>query len=395
MPVVGLGTGRRTEVVRPKVLCVDDEPQVLEGLALHLRRRCQVIMATGGAEALCLLDADPTVSVVISDMRMPGMDGAAFLAKCRGLAPAATRVLLTGQAELSQVLSVVNEGQIFQFLTKPCPPPRLLAVVEAAIRQHQLITAEKVLLEQTLRGSIQALVDVLGLTNPIAFGRAARVKVLAAELAEQVALPERWQVEVAAMLSQLGAIALPHDLVEKLYYGHVLTEAETAMVARMPALTEQLLAHIPRLETVRELLARLGRPSLLTVSEDTQEDWLRLASGVLRLATDFDALEAQGNAASFAVDTLRGRGERYRQTVLDALARVRGAVHARQTVRDVPIAGLKVGMILADDLKLASGALFVGRGFEVTTSLIERARNFRPGTLKEPLRVIVSEKKGA
>src|SRR5687768_872607 len=105
----------------PVVLCVDDEPQVLAGLSVSLRRRYEILTATSGAEALAVLARRPDVAVVVSDMRMPGMDGAAFLAKAKEIAPDAVRVLLTGYSEIDAAMNAVNQGQIFRFLTKPCP----------------------------------------------------------------------------------------------------------------------------------------------------------------------------------------------------------------------------------------------------------------------------------
>lgn len=121
---------------REHVLCVDDEPQVLKGLALHLGRHHHVITATSGAEALGILERDPSIAVVISDMRMPGMNGAAFLAQARRVSPRASRILLTGETDLTSAIAAVNEGQIQCFLTKPCTPVKLHEAVEAAIRRH-------------------------------------------------------------------------------------------------------------------------------------------------------------------------------------------------------------------------------------------------------------------
>ena len=151
---------------RPKVLCVDDEPQVLEGLALHLRRSYDVVTATSGAAALDVLGKDGVTAVIISDMRMPAMDGAAFLSRARQLVPDATRILLTGQSSLAAAIGAVNDGHIFRFLTKPCAPPALMAAVGDGAEQHRLVRAEKVLLEQTLHGSIKAMTDILALANP-------------------------------------------------------------------------------------------------------------------------------------------------------------------------------------------------------------------------------------
>src|SRR5581483_749570 len=140
--------------------CVDDEPAVLEGLMLHLRRRFAVCTAPSGAAGSEAVRGKGPFACVMSDMRMPGMSGAEFLKQVRYLAPDTVRVLLTGQADMSAAVSAVNEGQIFRFLTKPCPPPSLLGALEAAVGQHALITAERELLEQTLRGTVKMLGDV-------------------------------------------------------------------------------------------------------------------------------------------------------------------------------------------------------------------------------------------
>ena len=150
----------------PRILCVDDERAVLDGLSLHLRRRYQVLTAQSGAEGLEILGREAGINVVVSDMRMPVMDGAAFLTRARALVPDVVRVLLTGQADLDSAIAVINEGRIFRFLTKPCPPATMMGALEAAVEQHRLITSERVLLEQTLHGSIKALTDILALANP-------------------------------------------------------------------------------------------------------------------------------------------------------------------------------------------------------------------------------------
>jgi CheY-like chemotaxis protein len=95
-----------------KVLCVDDEPGVLEGLTLTLRRRYEVLTAPGGAPGLQKLRENPDVAVILSDMRMPQMDGATFLERSREIAPDASRILLTGYAELGQRLELPGRWQV-------------------------------------------------------------------------------------------------------------------------------------------------------------------------------------------------------------------------------------------------------------------------------------------
>jgi len=374
---------------RPRILCVDDEPAVLEGLALTLRRAFEVLPAGGGAEGLDILKKERAIAVVMSDMRMPGMDGAAFLAQARQAAPDTVRLLLTGQADMASAISAVNEGQIFRFLSKPCPPAVLNAAIDAAVEQHRLITAERVLLEETLHGSIKTLTDVLSLANPVCFGRATRLKQLVSELAVQLGMVERWPVEVAAMLSQLGAIALPADTVEKLYFGRDLSPAESEMVARCPALTKQLLGNIPRLEAVLEILDRSAKPyHRVDAKTDAPRALAERGGQLLKVATDFDVLVAQGHSPSRAVDTLRGRENTYDPEVIEALAKLRASTAVREDIRELPLSSVRVGMRMAEDVKMTNGTLLVARGYEATASFVERVRNFQPGVVKEPVRVV-------
>jgi response regulator RpfG family c-di-GMP phosphodiesterase len=377
---------------RPRILCVDDEPNVLEGLALHLRRRFDVVTAESGQAALTLLENGASFCVVMSDMRMPGMDGAELLSRARKLAPDTVRILLTGQAEMKSAIAAINEGQIFRFLTKPCPPADLLAAFDAALEQHRLLTAERVLLEQTLHGSIKTLVDVLSLTSPLSFGRANRLKTRVSELAAKLELPDAWQLEVAAMLSELGSITLPQDVLERVHSGASLGEAEQKMLARVPEVTEQLLQNIPRLEPVRAIIARATKPGRHNgpLVDDPSLRNTELAARILRVTVDFDALEIQGHAPTLCIDTMRGRADRYDTNVLETFAALYGtSTVGVEQIRELPLAALKPGMIFTEDVRFTNGALLCARGYEVNQSFLERARNFRAGSVKEPVRVIV------
>ena len=132
----------------PRVLFVDDEPQLLESLEDALRRTFAVSTALGGRAGLTALQNDGPFAVVVSDFQMPGMNGAEFLAKARIVAPATVRVLLTGQASVQNAIAAVNDGNVFRFLTKPCPPSDLIRAIEHALEQARLITADRDLLER-------------------------------------------------------------------------------------------------------------------------------------------------------------------------------------------------------------------------------------------------------
>ena len=369
------------------VLCVDDEPKVLDGLTLSLRRQFRVSTAGNGQAGLSIVDGDPP-AVVVSDMRMPEMDGAAFLSQVKDRSPNTVRVLLTGQADLDAAIAAVNHGQVFRFLTKPCSSQVFLTAVQAAAEQHRLLTAEKELIEKTLRGSIKALTEILSLANPLAFGRAIRLKQHAAELMAALGLPLSWQIEVAAMLSQIGCVALPAATTEKLYYCKPLSKEEVEMTKQLPALAVQLLESIPRLDAVRAILQAQdhdfdgeGAPSGVPKGEA-----IPLGARVLRLVSDYDAIGAAQVDAMRAVTTLRTHSRRYDPILLEALARVKTEA-ATEGLRELVLAAVRPGMILAHDVTSTAGVLLVPRGHELTSALLQLLRSLAAGTVREPIAV--------
>jgi response regulator RpfG family c-di-GMP phosphodiesterase len=375
---------------KPRMLCVDDDPQVLEGLRDTLRRSFDVRVATSALEGLRQLKQEPAAyAIVLSDMRMPIMDGASFLSEACRLAPDATRMLLTGFADIDAAMRAVNGAQLFRFLTKPCEPQELMRACTAALGQHRLVTAERVLLEQTLHGSVQALAGVLALANPAAFGRARRVQATVTRLAEAIGMQEPWEVEVAALLAPIGAVTLPAATAEKLYARAPLTPHEAAMVDRIPAITRRILRNIPRLEGVMEVLDNYARD----FSATTADAIVPIGARMLRIARDYDALEAQAIHAGFALSTMRSRDGTYDPHLLDALTEITAAAGAAAGVREIEVDELRTGMTLAGDVRSAAGQLLIARDEESTDELVELVRNLADGDLHEPL-VILDHRAG-
>jgi response regulator RpfG family c-di-GMP phosphodiesterase len=372
----------------PRILCVDDEPRVVQGLAVHLRRGYEVLTALDGEEALRRLQDSAPVAVIVSDMRMPRMDGATLLAKARSGHPDTVRILLTGEPGRDAVVSAVNKGQIFRFLTKPCPPEELLACIEAAVEQYRLITAERVLLQQTVIGSIRALSDVLAFANPVAFGRASRLRQQVMAFAGYLGFgPDFWQLEAAAMLSQIGYLSLPAETVEKIYFGESLTPEERVLAEGVPANASRLIGHIPRLEPVLQILAGL------TASD---EELARMGEGstgtgarILSLVLDYDALLSQANSPDTAVEILRQRGRRYGAKLVEDYAAHLGAHIGQMQIKEIPLRMVRPGMTILQDLRTELGTLLVARGFEVTERFTERMRNFGAGLLAEKIAVSI------
>ena len=305
-----------------KTLYVDDDENILAAYRRILRKQFSVETAVGGHEGLDIVTHKGPFAIVISDMRMPGMDGVEFLAKVRVIAPETVRMMLTGNADLQTAIDAVNEGQIFQFLTKPCPKETLVKSVKTGLRQYQLVVAERELLEGTLNGSIKVLADVLSLVNPMAFGRAGRVRRYVRHIAEKLSLPNIWEIEIAAMLSQVGCVSLSDEILEKVYAGQELTPEEQEVFSSHPDVGGRLIVNIPRLEDAAHMIARQQEPFSWNASGAWAEDHDPVAVGghLLKVALDYDLLISRGLAAEAALAELRGRSDFYDPDIVGALS---------------------------------------------------------------------------
>jgi response regulator RpfG family c-di-GMP phosphodiesterase len=365
------GTTVPPAIDKARILCVDDEQALLDGIARNLRPFFSISTALSGEAALALMASEPPFAVIVSDMRMPGMSGAEFLAEAHKRSPDSTRLLLTGQADLESTVAAVNEGQIFRFLSKPCSVLSLRAAISTGVAQHRLVTAERELLEQTLRGSVQALLDVLALASPKVFARATLLRRRISACERSFANGGWWEVEVAAMLSQVGAVTLPPEVIDKLHDGTPLTRDELAMVEQLPAIADELLAKIPRLEAVREIIRRQDEPFAAGGAN------IPLGARLLRVVRDYDALEVGGLTPAEAIGEMRGRTGSYDPEVLETFARLAGVESETTRVVEQLVAKLRPGMVFAEDLLGSNGGLLATRGHQVTPGLIRRLANMR------------------
>jgi CheY-like chemotaxis protein len=394
--------GRTTVDKRPRVLCVDDEAAVLDSLRRQLYAEFAVVGVESGPEALALLQKDPSFAVLVTDMRMPVMDGATVLARAKAVRPGTVRVLLTGHADMDDAIAAVNDGNVFRFLVKPCPRPVLVDALTAAVEQHGMIEAERELVEHTLRGSVAALFEVLSLANPTAFARAARIRAIVLEMIEATRPEQAWRIEIAAMLSQIGTVVLAPETVSKLNVGLPLTPQEQSQVDLLPRHAESLLASIPRLEDVRNMIhdqtvaysqqVRQAHPAAGHVLGAAPQAGTNVATGaqMLRTAVDLEALEASGIHRRVAIGVLERRRGSYDPDLLAALLERAEPETSEPDVLQLLSRELEAGMTVARDVTDSAGRLLVGRGYQVTESLIERVRNWRETTVvSEPIYVII------
>jgi response regulator RpfG family c-di-GMP phosphodiesterase len=371
-----------------RVLFVDDEPAVVAGIERNLRKHFEVHTETDPRKALELLDPARPFAVIVADMRMSGMDGVEFLYEARRRSPTSVRVMLTGDATRQTPIGAVNRADVFKFVTKPCETDVLKKVVELAVRQHDIDTAQKAVLEDTVRGCVTALAEVLALAQPAAFGRVHRLRALANAIAAHIEDCDAWELDAAALLSQLGCVCLPLPLLEKVAAGAELAEAERAEYFRHPTLGAELVRNVPRLENVAEAIRHQlrdydgGGPP----HEGPAGDAIPLAARILRVALEHDALRSSGKSNEEALAVLMARRNKFDQRVLAALAH-----HLATHVTDaepVSPAQLECGMIVEQDVVADQGVLLLCRGQEVTPAVRAHLRRFHlAGELPGPILV--------
>jgi len=375
-----------------KVLLVDDDENVLAAFGRALGKQFHLETAPGGEKGLDAIRERGPFAVIVADMGMPGMNGIQFLARVKQYSPDSVRMMLTGNADLQTAVDAVNEGNIFRFLTKPCPSERLASMLDAGIQQYRLIVAERELLEKTLKGSVKILTEILSLVNPVAFSRASRITRYVKHIVEQLQVSRLWQFELAAMLSQIGCVALPPDLLEKVYAKQPLSEKECNMFSSHPSVGGELLVNIPRLQPIAHMIEGQQKPfgDFPAPDDATREEATTgLGSQILKVALDFDELVVQGSSYRGALGALRRRANEYNPKVLGALENIQKAEHA-EAVKMVGIRELGAHMVADENIRAKNGLLLVSKGQEITAPLLIRLRNFSEGVgVVEPFRVRV------
>ncbi|HXZ33546.1 MAG TPA: HD domain-containing phosphohydrolase [Terriglobales bacterium] len=359
-----------------KILLVDDDLNILSGYQRSLHREFQLETASSGSEALQMIAHKGPYAVVVSDMRMPNMDGIQLLAKVKNQCPETVRIMLTGNSDIETAIQAVNEGNIFRFLAKPCDKELLAKTLTAALLQYRLVTAERELLERTLHGSIQVLTEVLSLVNPAAFGRAMRARRYIHHLVQSLSLENAWQYEIAALMSQLGCVTLPPEIIDSVYAGKQLSPEEKAQYDAHPSIANDLLCKIPRLEPIAWMIRyQADEPPFDGDITDRQKADMRMGAEILHLTLAYEKLISQGISRTEAAHTLARRYKRFSPRVFQALVELDPNAEERE-VRRCWVHELTPGMIVQEDVRTMSGLLVVSKGQEVTAPVILKLNNF-------------------
>lgn len=358
-----------------KVLLVDDEENVLLALARNFRRDFEMETALGPQAALSMIHDRGPYAVVVSDLRMPDMDGLQLLSEVRKQWPDTVRMILTGNADFQSVVASVNDGRVFQFMTKPCPVDKLRNSITGALTQHELAVRERDIFENTLNGSAAVLAEALSTVSSLAFSRALRVRGYVRHMARCLGPENLWLYDLAAILSQIGCIAVPAGILERVYSGTPLSPQERTIFLTHPAIGHRLLAGIPRLEVVAEIILHQLR-SFQDLQNANLPEIVLSGAQMLLIAGRVDETVVVGASLDAAIQRLADLPSVYQPSLVAALRSAEAPLPEMQT-REVRLEDLRLGMILREDLH-GQGGLLASKGQSVSEALIARLRNFIP-----------------
>ena len=375
-----------------KVLFVDDDPNLLAACERNFRRQFSLETAAGGEAALQKIAERGPFAVVVSDRQMPGMDGIQLLSLVKERAPDTVRLMLTGNADLEGAIKVVNEGNIFRFLTKPCAPEILGKAVSDALAQYRMVMAERELLNKTLSGSIKLLTDILSMVEPQSFGRGQTMRDIISTVTKKFQADNEWEIPLAVMLAPIGNVIVPPDLLLRARAGLALSKVEEQIMRQLPETAARLLANIPRLEGVARIVRYQHKNYDGTGSppDSVKGAALPLGSRLLKILSDLAQLQTDRMSRGEALDEMQSRLGWYDPTLLVAVREYYGlAASARNAACpciSIALSDLAPGMVLRSNIETKDGLLILGAGNHLSEMTLEKIKNFaRASGLKEPL----------
>ncbi len=373
-----------------EILFVDDDRRFLSSLKRSLPRSLNLTMVTSPLEVLDLMK-EKHFAVVVSDMKMPAMSGIDLLSLIKTRYPDTVRILFTGFADQQSAIDAVNQGEIFRFVTKPCDLALLERILGDAVRQCQLLNAERELLEKTLLGAIQTLSQILQLVNPTAQQRANRLKYYSRQIVKGLQRQDIWFFEMTALLSQIGCLNIPTELLEAYLCGQEVSDQERALIDEYPLMGEELLQQIPRLEGIARAIALQGAPADAFSRGDYADvdEKTALAAQVLHVVLEVDRrVHYLGQPFSTIVKQLLEDEHRYHPGIVAQLRHLKP--QKQEMIKGLAyVKDLTLSMILCEDIYAKSGVLLASEGQQLSDFLLIGIKNYaRRIGVNEPIAVL-------
>jgi response regulator RpfG family c-di-GMP phosphodiesterase len=422
-----------------RILCIDDEPNILASLVRVFRPHGYVVAtATSGDEALAMLEREPA-DVVISDMRMPGMDGTAVLEQVRARWPDTVRLLLTGHSDIDATIGAINRGEIHRYIGKPWNEAELLLIVRQALERKSLeghkrrlealarkqngeLKALNATLEQKVALRTAELQDAVGalavsndklkanfLTSLKVFstliemreaesaGHSRRVTDMARKIGERMGIDaaDAQDLLLAGLLHDIGKIGLS-DATLRLARDASDGDIPLAFY-KYPLRSEQALTPLEGLRGAAVIIrAHRERFDGRGYPEGLAGTAIPLGARILAVAKDYDAsqigtLSRHRMPAEAARGRIaQGRGTLYDPEVVDVLLSVLDAADAPAPLdMRIELSDLVAGMVLSRDLVTLDGVLLLTADRVLDESVVQRIRDFQMASDARPLAIYI------
>jgi CheY-like chemotaxis protein len=375
-----------------RVLLVDDEPSLLNGIQRRLGSEFDLTSAASGEDGLKAIREAPPFEVVVTDMRMPKMNGIQFIQAARLKSPDSVYIMLTGNQDQATAIHALNDGHVFRFLTKPCQSPDLKRAIEAGLHQYRLVTGEKELLQKTFVGAVNVLTDFLELAQPGLFGRADAVQEIVGQIQTDLHLESQWEYKLSARLGMLGFALLPEQ--ERLRFEMAAESGGElrASIRTAAAVGRRIIERIPRLGTVAKIIGMCGEVDGSTLMAQPKNEIEKAITGatMLRVALEWDNLSRQGLSSQAAVYEL----SQSLPNLSPRLVEVFSALKAKEIDDDgieVEVTELVEGMVLHEDVLTGDGVMLIRAGRRLTWTIIEKLRSYQSSVVRlRPVRVRIS-----
>ncbi len=403
------------------LLIVDDEENILNALNRTLRKEpYRIITAGSGLEGLSVIEREK-ITLVLSDHRMPGMEGVEFLSEVRKKSPETIRLMLTGYADIRAVMNAINQGEVYRFITKPWDDEEIKLIIRGAIKHYDLITENRELhaltrrqnlelkdlnsnleekvaertrevevlykdLEQNFIDFVRVFMSLLELKSRHLGSHCKRVAALSRRLSEKLDLKpdEKLDIEVASLLEDIGTLGFPEKMLRK--KPSELDPVEKALLQQHPVLGQSSLQHIKKLLPVSLLIRHHHeRYDGLGYPDNLRGERIPAGSRIIAIVDYFDALiNPSDGGERYSVDRAffmleREAGRMFDPVLVgkfkDALNEFRNE-EVEADIIEIDVDELKEGMLLASDVRTKRGLLLMAGGEVVRPVHLEKILNF-------------------
>lgn len=349
------------------ILFVDENDSAMQGQAKLLPESCSLLFASSYKAALRELKAAGNCRLLISELGLNGEDGIKFLSHVSKRYPKTIRMILTDRRDFSDALDALNTARVFQFLEKPCSPDFLKSNIAKALQQYEADRGQERAMHNALVGSVNALVDVLDLVNPEAIGFGKRIHDRVMMAGKRLGFKPLWHLELAVLLSHIGCVALPNDILRKVDEGTPLSPEEKQIFGMHPSIAASLLANIDQMAPVADII----RHQHEAVSPEQP-----LGARIIKVALDLDRYERSGREPQVVLEKMSAKATIYDPRVVKSMISdlCPGGICA--VSQELSIEELKEGMIVAKDLVNKEGTVLLLRGQPISKASLSRLKSF-------------------